>query len=107
MPYLWYHVKRKVRNFMPKVVTLLPEEYPHPMLTSSEFVVLLRSQRASQAAIGRALGVSQIAVSRWLSGARRPSKTVLLLAEALWINRPVDLPAGLPAPASERVSCPR
>ena len=94
-----------MRKFMPKVVRLSREGYPTFMLTPSEFVALLRSQRASQAAVGRALGVSQIAVSRWLSGTRKPSKTVLLLAEALWIGSPVDQADGLPAP-DEQISCP-
>lgn len=46
-------------------------------------------------AVGRELGVSKQAVSQWLTGAARPSRTVLLLATHLY-RAPVDLAAGLP-----------
>lgn len=46
-------------------------------------------------AIGRELGVSKQSVRQWLTGDRRPSATVLLLASLLW-RAPVDLSPGLP-----------
>lgn len=50
--------------------------------------------------IGRALGVDRVTVCRWRNGTRKPSKTVLLLAELLW-RAPLDLPDGLPAESQD------
>ena len=38
---------------------------------------------ATQAAVGKRYGVSHVAVGKWLSGERNPSKTVLILAAYL------------------------
>lgn len=45
----------------------------------------LRQQRARNrlADIAAALGVSQVAVHRWLEGQRKPSRPVLILAQRL------------------------
>jgi hypothetical protein len=54
-------------------------------LDHSEFVAWLvaRRQRESLAAIGEDLGVSQVAVTLWLQGKRRPSRMALRLGEML------------------------
>ena len=55
------------------------------MLTYSQLVdyVRARHQREPWCAIAVSLGVSRQAVDGWLTGARRPSRTVLILAEML------------------------
>jgi DNA-binding transcriptional regulator YdaS (Cro superfamily) len=53
-------------------------------LTREVFVTWLHSRKSageSMSAIGRSLGVSQPAVSQWLTGASGVSTTTLLLAE--------------------------
>jgi transcriptional regulator with XRE-family HTH domain len=54
-------------------------------LDRSHFVAWLkaRRQRESLAAIGEDLGVSQVAVTLWLQGKRKPSRMVLRLSEVL------------------------
>jgi hypothetical protein len=47
------------------------------------------------------LGVDRVTVCRWRNGTRKPSKTVLLLAELLW-RAPRDLPPGLPADGQDQ-----
>jgi hypothetical protein len=42
-----------------------------------------RHQRESLAAIARTLGVSQVAVTLWLQGKRKPSRMALVLAGLL------------------------
>jgi DNA-binding transcriptional regulator YiaG len=64
------------------------------MLSREEFLAVL-SQRPCALSVGCELGVSKQLVCDWKSGYRKPSKTVLLLAELLW-RAPRDLPAGLP-----------
>lgn len=49
----------------------------------------------SMGTIGRELGVSKQSVRQWLTGERRPSRTVLVLASLLY-RAPVDLAPGLP-----------
>ncbi len=55
------------------------------MLTYSQLVdyVRARHQRESWCAIAASLGVSRQAVNGWITGARRPSRTVLILARLL------------------------
>ena len=71
------------------------------MLTYSQLVDYLRSrhQREPWRAIAASLGVSRQAVDGWLTGTRRPSRTLLILAGLLargdagmW---PMDDPANL------------
>jgi hypothetical protein len=64
------------------------------------FLSLIRSRLAYQtkSAIGRELGVCPISVERWIAGKRRPSRTVVLLAELLW-GTAVEMPPGLPSAA--------
>jgi DNA-binding transcriptional regulator YiaG len=54
-------------------------------LDRSQFVAWLeaRRQRESLAAIGEDLGVSQVAVTLWLQGKRRPSRMALRLGALL------------------------
>ena len=54
-------------------------------LDHSQFVAWLvaRRQRESLAAIGEDLGVSQVAVTLWLQGKRKPSRMALRLSELL------------------------
>lgn len=69
-----------------------------PALSREDFcawIELRRSAGERLAAIGCSLGVSQPAISQWLTGATTPSRTVLLLAEHLR-RAPVDLAPGLP-----------
>jgi transcriptional regulator with XRE-family HTH domain len=69
-----------------------------PALSREDFcawIELRRSARESLASIGRSLGVSQPAISQWLTGATTPSRTVLLFAAHL-AQAPVDLADGLP-----------
>lgn len=75
------------------------------VMTNEQFLRVIGGQLAveSQLAVGKALGVSQVAVSRWLTGERKPSKTVILLAERLWCG-PREMAAGLPEAKSERNS---
>jgi transcriptional regulator with XRE-family HTH domain len=71
---------------------------PHPALSREDFrawIELRRSAGESLASIGRSLGVTQPAISQWLTGATTPCRTVLLLAEHLR-RSPVDLSPGLP-----------
>jgi hypothetical protein len=55
------------------------------MLTYSQLVDYMRArhQREPWCAIAASLGVSRQAVDGWLTGARRPSRTVLILAAML------------------------
>lgn len=58
----------------------------------------------SLAQIGRELGVSHACVSRWISGKRKVSATVLLLAERIRsesAGNPRDLPDGLPSSSGD------
>ncbi len=61
--------------------------FPHRsvMLTYSQLVDYMRArhQREPWCAIAASLGVSRQAVDGWLTGARRPSRTVLILAGLL------------------------
>ena len=68
--------------------SLSPEDF-------REWIVRRRAAGESMAAIGWSLGVSQPAVSQWLSGSSGISDTVLMLA---WHLRqaPIDLADGLP-----------
>ncbi len=54
-------------------------------LDECQFVAWLnaRRRRESLAAIGEDLGVSQVAVTLWLQGKRRPSRIALRLGEVL------------------------
>lgn len=54
-------------------------------LDRSRFIAWLnaRRQRESLAAIGEDLGVSQVAVTLWLQGKRRPSRMALRLSGLL------------------------
>ena len=55
------------------------------MLTQQEFVTYVTSRvmsGESMEAVGASLGVSKMAVSRWIYGARVPSRTVLVLASS-------------------------
>jgi hypothetical protein len=42
-----------------------------------------RCERETRGAVGEKLGVTPTSVGLWLSGARHPSRTVLLLAERI------------------------
>lgn len=53
------------------------------MLSLSQFAEIVRN-RGTQTQAARELGVSRALVCQWLSGARKPSKTVLILASLLW-----------------------
>jgi len=58
-------------------------------MTLAEFRKLLTERNAVQSLgeIGKELGVSHAAVGRWIAGKRKPSETVILLAERLWSKR--------------------
>ena len=62
-------------------------------MTLHLFLSLLSTR--SPSVVCRELGVDRVTVCRWRSGARKPNKTVLILAELLW-RGPRELPAGLP-----------
>ena len=55
------------------------------MFTHSQLLEFIRArhQREPLSAIAASLGVSRQAVDGWLTGARRPSRTVLILAALL------------------------
>lgn len=55
-------------------------------MNPSQFLnsVRIRNESASLSSIGQELGVSAVAVHRWLRGERKPTRTVLLLAERVW-----------------------
>jgi len=55
------------------------------MFTRSQLVDYVRARHRCEpwGAIAASLGVSRQAVDGWLTGARRPSRTVLILAELL------------------------
>ena len=68
------------------------------MLTRSEFAGWIEARRSaghSFTAIGRDLGVSRQAVQQWLSGATRPSRVAMMLAETL-CHAPLELAEGPP-----------
>ena len=57
------------------------------MLAIEDFAEILRAKRArgeSRVNIGKHLGVSHESVRLWETG-KRPAKSVLLLAERLWV----------------------
>lgn len=57
------------------------------MYTRSQFFAELAARRnaaMSLQAIGDSLGLSKQAVSQWLSGKAKPSKSVLMLAWCVW-----------------------
>jgi hypothetical protein len=67
----------------------------------TRFLAYLQARRdggETLAAIGENFGVSHVAVTHWLSGKRKPSSTVLVLAGELCL-RPMEMASGLPVAA--------
>jgi hypothetical protein len=86
----------------PKVQTNQRREGNEPKVKRDErdeglFLSLIRSRlvHQSKSAIARELGVCPISVERWITGKRRPTRTVVLLAGLLW-GGVAEMPAGLP-----------
>lgn len=65
-----------------------------------EWLTMCVDAGASKALLGRALGATGMAIDRWLTLQRNPSKTVLLLAAHL-AQRPLSVGTGAPRPAGE------
>jgi len=57
----------------------------NPLFSLDTFLewLQIRLTCESKTAVGQSLGVSHVAVDRWLTGERNPTKTVLILASLL------------------------
>jgi hypothetical protein len=76
-------VKREMRDICGKL-HIVPS-VPAVTIAGMELrTFLLALSARSPVVAARELGVDRVTVSRWLNGTRKPSRTVLLLAELLW-----------------------